>query len=204
MGQRGMGIGYGRDMKQGGRNMEEIPCETRYTAEEAYPEVRASGRDRRCALAILSNVGGGVSEMSAVGLYLYGQFTGGARPEVAECFRGIAEVEMRHLTIFAQLARQMGEDPRLWSPFQGRRRYWSPEYLNYPRRLDQTLRYAVEEERGCIRKYQQQLRWIGDENVAANLRRIIADEEVHVRVLTGLYQSYCQDFGLDLKTSATR
>lgn len=184
--------------------MEEIPCEIRYMAEGVYPEVRALGRDRRCALAILSNVGGGVSEMSAVSLYLYGQFVNGAKPEVAECFSGIAEVEMHHLNIFARLARQMGEDPRLWGPFQGRYRYWSPEYLNYPRRLDQIIRYAVEEERGTIRKYRQQLRWIGDENVAANLQRIISDEEVHVRLLTGLYESYCQDLGLGLKTRATR
>lgn len=171
--------------------MEEVPCEVRYTAQAPYPEVRAEKRNRRYGLAILSNVGGGVSEMSAVGLYLYGQFTTAGRQEVAECFHHISVVEMRHLAIFSELARQLGEDPRLWSPFQGRLRYWTPEYLRYPRRLDQSLQYAIEEERASIRKYEQQARWISDGNVAANLLRIAEDERVHLQLLTSLYESYC-------------
>lgn len=171
--------------------MEEIPCMVRYAAEGPYPEVRSVRKDRRRGMAILSNVGGGVSEMSAVGFYLYGRFAAMGRPEVAECFQGIAAVEMRHLDLFAKLARQLGEDPRLWSPFQGRRRYWTPEYLRYPRRLDQALQTAIDEERNSIRKYEQQAKWMGDEEVAALLRRVAADERVHLDLLTGLYRSYC-------------
>ncbi len=172
--------------------MEEIPCVLRYEAEGPYPKVRAEGRNRRYGQAILSNVGGSVSEMGAVALYLYGQFTQSAWPEVVESLRHIAIVEMRHLAIFSTLARQLGEDPRLWSPFRGGRRYWSPEYLRYPQRLDQSLRYAIEEERGAIRKYTQQAQWIRDRNVVANLKRIIEDEEVHIQVLSCLLESYCQ------------
>jgi len=171
--------------------MEEIACADMYGAEGPYPEVRAQGRNRRYGAAILSNVGGGVSEMGAVALYLYGHFTQPGWPEVADCLRRISLVEMRHLDIFATLARQLGEDPRFWSPVRGGRRYWSPEYLRYPQRLDQYLRYALEEERAAIRKYSQQALWVRDENVVENLRRIIEDEEVHVQVLTGLYESYC-------------
>lgn len=185
--------------------MEEIPCGPRYTAEGPYPEVRAAGRNCRYGQAILSNIGGGVSEMSAVALYLHGQFATG-RQEVAECFHRISVVEMRHLDIFSRLARQLGEEPRLWAPIQGKRRYWTPEYLRYPRRLDQIIQYQIGEERGTIRKYEQQARWIGDENVVANLRRIVADELVHIQVLTGLYESYCagQDLDLGLQMRATR
>ena len=171
--------------------MEEISCAASYTAPGPYPEVRAEGKNRQYGQAILSNVGGGVSEMGAVARYLYGRVTQEGKPEVAECLGHIAVVEMRHLSIFSELARQLGEDPRLWSPFRGGRRYWTPEYLRYPRRLDQLLRYAVEEERSTIQKYSRQLLWIKDENITANLRRIIADEEVHVEILTCLLESYC-------------
>lgn len=171
--------------------MEEIPCAAQYTAPGLYPEVRAQGKNRRYGQAILSNVGGGTSEMGAVALYIYGRFTQEGRPEVADCLGHIAMVEMHHLSIFSTLACQLGEDPRLWTPFRGGRKYWTPEYLRYPRRLDQELRYAIEEERSAIRKYTQQALWIKDENVVANLRRIIADEEVHVQILTGLLESYC-------------
>lgn len=171
--------------------MEEISCAACYAAPEPYPEVRAEGRNRRYGQAILSNVGGSVSEMGSLALYLYGHFTQAAWPEVAECLGHLAVVEMHHLAIFSDLARQLGEDPRLWGPCRGGRRYWTPEYLRYPRQLSQVLRYAVEEERGAIQKYSRQALWIKDENVVANLRRIIADEEIHVKVLTGLLESYC-------------
>ena len=169
--------------------MEEISCAASYTAPGPYPEVRAEGRNRRYGQAILSNVGGSVSEMGAVARYLYGRVTQEGKPEIAECLGHIAVVEMHHLSIFSTLA--LGEDPRLWSPFRGGRRYWTPEYLRYPRRLDQMLRYAIEEERSAIQKYSQQLLWIKDGNVMENLRRIIADEEVHVKILTCLLESYC-------------
>lgn len=168
--------------------MEEIPCELQYTAPGPYPEIRAGEKNRRYGLAILSNVGGGVSEMGAVAADLYGHFTQAS--EVADCLGHIAMVEMHHLAIFSELSRQLGEDPRLWAPFRGGRRYWTPEYLRYPRQVEQSLRYLLEEEETAIRKYTQQALWIGDGNVVENLRRVIADEEVHVQILKGLLESY--------------
>jgi len=183
--------------------MEEIPCEVQYTAPGPYPPVKAGGKDRRYGQAMLSNVGGGVSEMGAIASYLYGRFT--QRPEVADCLGHIAMVEMHHLSIFSELSRQLGEDPRLWSPFQGGRRYWSPEYLRYPKRLDQELCYLLEDEEAAIRKYTRQAEWIRDANVVENLRRIIADEEVHVKILKDLLSVYGgQDLDLGLKMRATR
>lgn len=184
--------------------MDEIPCETRYTAEGPYPEVHAGPPNPRIGKTMLSNVGSGVSEMSAIGLYLYGQFTTPGKPEIAECFHRIAIVEMHHLAIFSELARQLGEEPRLWSPMQGRWRYWTPDYLRYPRRLDQKLRYAIEEEQETIRRYRQQASWIEDANVVENLRRIVEDEEVHITILKNLYESYCQDLDLGLHNRATK
>ena len=110
---------------------------------------------------------------------------------MSECLERIAIVEMGHLDIFARLARQLGEDPRLWTPFRGGRRYWTPEYLRYPQGLAQLLRYAIEEEKSTIQKYNQQALWIKDENIVANLRRIIEDERVHIEVLSSLLESYC-------------
>lgn len=166
--------------------MEEISCAMRYAAEEGYPEVRAGGRNWRYGQAILSNVGGSVSEMSAVARYLYGRFTQSGCPEVAECLGHIAMVEMHHLAIFSELAHQLGEDPRLWAPCRGGRRYWTAERLTYPRQLDRVLRAAIEAERAAIEKYDRQAAWIQDENVVANLRRIVLDEKLHIEILSCL------------------
>lgn len=171
--------------------MEEIACAQRYTADAPYPEIRAAGRNYRYGAAMLSNAAGnGASEMSAVANYLYGFYTTPAKPEVADSFRQIAIVEMHHLSIFEELARQLGEDPRLWTPEGGRRRYWSPSMIAYPKRLGQLIQYAAREERATIQKYEAQLRWILDENIAANLRRVIEDEQVHLQILSCLFESY--------------
>lgn len=158
--------------------------------QEPYPEVRAEGRNRRYAEAILDNVGGGNSEMSAVALYLYNQWVTAETPEVAQAFHSISVTEMRHLEIFATLARQLGEEPRLWGIQQGRRHWWTPGNLPYQRRLGPLLRIAVREEKAAIRKYRAQCRWIGDRNVVENLKRIIQDEEQHIAVLGELYSIY--------------
>ena len=120
----------------------------------------------------------------------YPEIRAGERNEVADCLGHIAMVEMHHLAIFSELSRQLGEDPRLWAPFRGGRKYWTPEYLRYPRQVEQSLRYLLEEEETTIRKYTQQALWIKDGNVVENLRRVIADEEVHVQILKGLLESY--------------
>ena len=175
--------------------MEEIPCKMEYTAPGPYPEVQVTGRNWRYGQAMLSNIGAGTSEMSAVARYLYGTFTQGEQPEVADCLHHIAIVEMRHLDIFSRLAFQLGEDPRLWAPARTGRRYWTPEYLRYTHRLDRYLAHALEEERITVVKYRQQASWIQDGNIVANLLRIIEDEEVHIQVLTCLLESYCGGAG---------
>lgn len=171
--------------------MEEIPCQMEYTAPGPYPEIRVSGKNWRYGQAMLSNIGAGVSEMSAVSHYMYGAFTQSGYPEVADSLRHISLVEMRHLFIFSRLAQALGEEPRLWAPARTGRRYWTPEYLHYSHRLDRFLEQALEEERTTVLKYRQQAAWIKDESIVVNLFRIIEDEEAHIRVLTCLLDSYC-------------
>lgn len=167
--------------------MEEAqPCGLTYHAQEAYPPIQAQGRNQRYAAAMLSNLGGANSEMTAVSQYFYDHLVTAGSPEVSEAFRDISVVEMHHLEIFGALALQLGADPRLWSVQQGRRSWWSPDYVHYARKLGPLLHGALQAEHAAIRKYQNQTRWIRDENVLENLRRVILDEEQHVQILTCL------------------
>lgn len=168
-----------------------IPSAEDYQAPAEYPPVQATSRNRRYAEAMLDNVGGGNSEMTAVSLYFYDHLVTAQQQEVAHAFLRISMVEMHHLDIFGTLAHQMGEDPRLWGFGQGgRKNWWSPGYNQYPPRLGPMIRNAVKGEKSAIRKYKAQLRWIADPNIAENLRRIIADEEQHLKVLAQLYDTY--------------
>ncbi len=163
---------------------------TAYEAAEPYPEVTVTGRNLRYARAMLSNVGGGNSEMTAVALYFYDHLVTWETPEVAEVFMRIDKVEMHHLRIFGELARMLGVDPRLWCRQNGRPVWWTPGYLQYAQHLGPLLRVAIREEEGAIRKYEEQMEWIRDVHVVKNLRRIIQDEEVHLEIFRELLRSY--------------
>ncbi len=167
------------------------PCISVYRAQEPYPEVRIEGRhNQRYAEAMLSNVAGGISEMTAIGGYLYDHLVTEGIPELSAAFHEISVVEMHHLQIFALLAQQLGADPRLWCVRRGRRSWWSPSEIQYTRKLGPLIQNAIRTERLTIQKYQGQLRWIQDQGIAANLRRIILDEECHVELLTCLGRAY--------------
>ena len=72
-----------------------------FAAQEPYPPVQAERPNHRYAEAMLDNVGGSNSEMSAVGLYFYGHLAALEVPEAAEIFHRISLVEMHHLEILS-------------------------------------------------------------------------------------------------------
>lgn len=164
---------------------------TAFCADAAYPPVAAECRNQRYAEAILSNVGGANSEMSAVALYCYDHLVTADLPEVAEVFQKISMTEMHHLEIFGTLARQLGADPRLWCRQSGRATWWTPGYLHYSQQLVPLLKIALRCELEIVQKYREQVRWIGDRNVVENLERIILDEEVHI----GIFRCLLTDYG---------
>ncbi len=161
-----------------------------FAASEAYPPICAAGENRAYARAMLDNVGGLRSEMNAVSIYFYNSLIVADKCDAAEAFHKISIVEMHHLHIFATLAKQLGEVPRLWG-FQGCRRvYWSPCYNKYTSELKPMLLQAIENEQQTIKKYESQRQCIYDENIRANLSRIILDEELHISIYETLYRKY--------------
>lgn len=175
-----------------------------YHTATPYPPIKVSGQNPQYAAAMLDNMAGQNSEMSAVGLYFYDQLMSAGYKEVSDAFRHISIVEMRHLEIFSQLAMQLGENPRLWSrqPRSGRYIYWTPACLRYPHiqppapdctipkaSLRRILSQAIEAEQAAVKKYMNQTTWIKDINLCDNLRRIAADEQMHADIYTRLYHT---------------
>ena len=170
--------------------MEEHSCGFQYRAEAPYPEIRVEERNRRYGEMMLYNLGGGTSEMSAVALYFYDYLMTADLPEVSEVFRQIAMVEMHHLELFGQLARQLGMDPRLWSQQGGRMTWWSSGYLSYAPKLGPLLRIALREEQSTVQRYERQCRQIQDAGVTDCLQRILLDERLHVDIFRSLCETY--------------
>ncbi len=178
----------------------------RVADEAPYPPVQVERKNRRYAYAMLGNMGGRHSELSTITQYVYNGFVTKGFLEMEEAaliFHEISIVEMHHLSIFGQLACLLGADPRFWSLEQGQRgfsrrfsggsgrmRYWNAGYNFYSTDFLRLLKRAIEGEQQAIRNYQKQCQWIKDEYVRENLRRIIKDEELHVRILNEMYLKY--------------
>lgn len=162
-----------------------------FASDLPYPDVQAERTNYTYAKAMLDNIGGRGSEMSAVSLYFYNHLITSKYPDIATVFHHISIVEMHHLEIFGTLARQLGENPRLWAQRGVRKTYWSPSYNNYPMHLRELLSNCLLGEKETVKKYESQLRQIKDSNVCENLKRIILDEKIHIEIFRNLYHEYC-------------
>lgn len=155
----------------------------RHCVDLPYPPVNADGKNPAYANAMLSNIGGSNSEMSAVSLYFYNHIvTGNRYEEFSAAFERISICEMHHLEIFSELALQLGADPRLWARQNNRYVYWTPAYNRYPREIRALVGNSLEAEKAAIRKYTRQIECIKDANIVENLRRIILDEQLHIEI----------------------
>ena len=89
----------------------------RYTADLPYPPIKVEMKNPAYAKAMLDNIGGLNSEMSAISLYVYNNLILEEKKEIAAIFHKVSIVEMHHLEIFGKLALQLGEDPRMWTHY---------------------------------------------------------------------------------------
>jgi len=149
-----------------------------------YPPPQVQGRSPAYANMMLSNMAACNSEMSAVAQYRYAHLMSmGADSEISLLFHKVSVVEMHHLDLFGQLALELGAEPRLWHCRNNRMEYWSPRGINYAHCTVQDLvKAALEAELGAIRKYECQLERIADPHIAALLRRVMEDEQEHVKL----------------------
>lgn len=157
------------------------------TADLPYPPLFVDQPNATYARAMLSNMAEVVSEMSDVSRYFYiSVMTQQHYSQISACFHRISIVEMRHLNMFAELARLLGADPRLWSGGESKQ-WWSPSFIRYPHGLRALIAESIKAEELAISKYSKQANTIGDLHITAVLNRIILDEQQHVEIFKEMY-----------------
>ncbi|BFK21745.1 ferritin family protein [Massilimicrobiota timonensis] len=162
-----------------------------YLINKPYPKIQNIQPNPQYASMMLSNLGGLHSEMNAVSLYFYNHIIlMDTWPELSEAMEKISIVEMHHLDIFAQLAYQLGTDPRLWDCQQGYLEYWSPSYNVYPCHLQSLLENAMIQEQQTIDIYQKQINCIYNQTIQKILYRIIEDEQLHLQIFESFLNEY--------------
>ncbi len=162
-----------------------------YMLDIPYPSIKGLDLNVTYGQMLLSNLGGTVSEMSAISLYIYNAVLLETQwPELSTAFLSISQTEMKHLQLFSRMCSMLGVDPRLWDCQNDFLEYWSPGYNVYPRQIKTMLENAIISENHAIQNYEYQLRCIQEPIIQSVLNRIILDEKHHVHILENFLNEY--------------
>lgn len=154
----------------------------------SYPEIAVQEKNQAYARLLSIDYCGSVSEMTAITQYISQENSlPGSQCAVAKTILGIAVAEMIHLQKLGQLITLLGGNIDFIAKYRdGRRKMWTPEYLNVQTEDKKKLQCDIEAERGAINQYQMHMKLINDSCVNAVLARIIKDEEYHIMLLEAL------------------
>ncbi len=156
-----------------------------------YPPIQVKGKNEAFANLISIDYGGAVSEMSAITQYLCGESSLCIENcPAAQVILGIAMAEMIHLQKLGQLICLLGGNVDFIARYRdGRRKLWTPEYINISDNLEKIVSSNIEAEKEAINQYKMHIRMMNDPYVIAVLERIIRDEEYHIMMLRALLES---------------
>ena len=157
-------------------------------ADLSWPDVRVCERNPSYANLLGIDHSGMVSEMTAITQYISNEnrLSSELCP-LARSILGIAMAEMIHLQKLGELIYLLGGEVSFtaWQP-DGKRKMWTPAYLDIPECADEMLRAGIESERAAISQYRKHISMMDDPYVNATLARIIEDEEYHIMLLQDL------------------
>lgn len=168
------------------RNMD-----SKFAVNLPYPEISVNEKNKNYSNIILQNYAGQNSEFTAVAQYNYHEIAiFNDYPVVSNAIKGIARVEMYHLQILGELIVLLGGDPKYRIYKKKTECYWSPKFIDFNKELKTLLTNDLNSEISSIKQYEKAISLIDDENIVLIIKRIILDEEYHVKIFKELIQKY--------------
>ena len=157
-------------------------------APEPYPPLEVEGPNPQYARLLGIDMAGGRGEMTSITQYLYHSWTLPDFDNAAPTLRQIAQVEMHHLDMLGVLIEKLGGNPK-YQAVQNRPAIWTGGMVTYNRTPAMAIRDNMALEQSAIDTYRKQLLVIRDTHVAAVIRRILMDEEIHLLLFKRLLAS---------------
>jgi bacterioferritin len=150
----------------------------------AYPELRVERQNPKYASLLSLAYAGQNGELNAILNYTYGRLVcEDAYPEMlSDTLRCVSNVEMHHLEMLGKLIVMLGGDPRFST--QNKRMGINTALLPYKTSPSEILSQAISGEKKAIKLYEDLMFSIEDRYVRDVLRRIIKDEEHHLKIFT--------------------
>lgn len=152
-----------------------------------YPPIEVTMQNAEYAARLSVFFAGRDSELTALMQYVY-QHTllNHDNAYVADVLDCIAITEMKHYEMLGKLILLLGADPRVAAQNRGRYVYWNGAGVTYAKRIERMLKDNVISERRAIASYGAFIKGCEDEKINAVIRRIILDEEHHLKLFNSL------------------
>lgn len=163
----------------------------RYYVKMPYPKPKVEEENAAYGDILLQDYAGAVSELTAINLYAYQHIISEEGfEEYAEIIRGISIVEMKHLELLGETIKLLGVKPIYINSFAPNGQLWTAEYVNYSNYILDMISEDIESETKAILSYQEHIDLIEDKYIIKLLKRIIIDEELHLKIFKELYEKY--------------
>lgn len=163
----------------------------KYQLEKPYPEVSVNRKDRKYLPLIYNDYASRNSEYTAISQYIYGHFTtdedkNPIYKEIADAFLGIAMVEMFHLEFLSDVIVGVEAEPRF---VNYKKNVWKSSFVPYGLNVKDSLKLAITAENEAIKQYEEHIRLIGNRSIRELLKRIVKDEELHLKIFSDLLEN---------------
>ncbi len=154
------------------------------TLSAPYPELRVERQNQNYSRLLSAAYAGQDGELVAILMYLYGENVskGRAPNALSETLACIAKTEMRHLSMLGELIFMLGGDPRYIN--MTKRMGINTAMLPYQTDPLRIVANAVAAEDKAIKLYESLYRVIDDKYIRAVIKRIIMDEEHHLKIFS--------------------
>lgn len=162
-----------------------------YSLDTPYPSI-AQVKPNGCDLVMVYDLySGAISEYTAIAQYvyhhLYAKETGFEALEKE--FLSIAIVEMRHLALLGSLILQLDGAPKFIVPTATGYVPWNATLIDYGCGLKDMILLDIKSEQAAICDYLHGAKCTQQAEIAALLRRISQDEELHLQAFTNMLKS---------------
>ena len=150
-----------------------------YTVTLPYPDVHPAKADLRLAHLLFPLYSGPSGALCTLSEYLYAAIrTEETHSELSRVFDAIADTERHHFRLLGRLLRDLGADPILRVRIESGRR---TSAQSGTQSLHMQLKQYLQHEQTTADHYRYLLEQTDDEAVQNLLRRILLDEEAHIR-----------------------
>ncbi len=155
--------------------------------DKPYPKIVNATNDQMTVNILKNLAGSRTSELTAVLQYIYQSVIADkSADEIGAIFEEIGIVEMTHLDLLMHAITDFGGTPK-YEDSQGNQ--FNSNYINYTVKLKEMLNNNILAEQRAIEQYNEAIKRVKNESLKELFRRIIQDEELHIKVFKYLKDS---------------